>query len=281
MIRAVLFAAALMGAAHAEPALDAASANARYRLSASPVLLIDGADVDTANAFMRLMAADEGGLGAQPWSDLAAGAVQIRREAGETGQTLWYNPVFDAAYYVAWRREADGWVAADAALILGETLRNAALSPAAGWAEWMRSALPAADLEATARATLAAAEAAPDWAALARGRDVQKTLALVRVDRAGLGLRRAQQSAISDMLFEVTRLGGADPAVQAALERAGVRAFQTLRPVGAWPGPEGLTVALQAPDAPALTIFALIPDDGGARRYAVAYALAPAAEPTP
>lgn len=285
--RRILFAAAFglwcasACAALAETPLDATSANARYRLSASPALLIDSADPVSARAFLALMGADEGGLGAKPWSDLAAGAVQLRRETGETGQTLWYNPVFDTAFYVAWRHDADGWVATDAALILGETLRNTVISPSAGWMAWMRSDLPAAELEALARETIAAANATPNWSTLAIARDAQRTLALVRVDRAATGLQRLSRNAIANALDQIVRAGEADGPVQGALDRAGVRAYQTLRPVGAWEGQSGSTLALQAPDAPALTIFVQIPANGGAYRWASAFALASAPEATP
>ncbi|MBL8542253.1 MAG: hypothetical protein JNJ63_00455 [Hyphomonadaceae bacterium] len=265
-------------AASAQARLDATAANARYLLSASPTLLISASDPVSARTFLAAMGPDDGGLGAQPWSDLIAGAVQLRRESGDSGQTLWYNPVFDAAFFVAWRRNADGWEATDAALILGEALRDTRLSPTLGWMAWMRSELPTAELEALARDTIAAANAAPDWAALAFGRDAQRTLALLRVDRAAAGLRRVPPAALSDALDQLVHRGDGDPGTQAALEQVGVRAYQTLRPIGAWEGPNGATVALQAPDAPALTILAQLPSDGGAYRFSPAFTLRPASE---
>ncbi len=247
--------------------LVAVAGAARYRLSASPGLLLATSPQPTALVFAGLMNGPGLLWGEQAWSDLVGGAVQQRRENGDRAQTIWFNPLYDSAVLVDWHRTEGEWIAVAASVVLGETIRSDSSIPeqagATGWLDAPGGFARA--LEASSTATLAALERLPEWSVLAVSPALQRTVALMRVNRATgstVLLRDATPrfQGIADALQRLAVLeptaAGLDEGVAEALDRAGARARRTLRAVAAWERPDGWTVAFQSPDAPALTFLA-------------------------
>ena len=255
--------------------LVAVAGAARYRLAASPGLLLATSPQPTALVFAGLMNGPGLLWGEQAWSDLVGGAVQLRRETGDLAQTIWFNPVYDSAVLVDWQRVDGAWIATAATAVLGETIRNdRSTSQQAGAPAWLDAPGGfARALEASSQVTLAALEGLPDWKVLAVSPALQRTAALMRVNRAAgsiglLGDALPRSRVIADALQRLAELApgeaGLNEDVAEALDRAGARARMTLRAVAAWQRPDGWTVAFQSPDAPALTFFAHFrePDSG-------------------
>lgn len=239
---------------------------ARYALAADQQYLFEWLAPASAEVLAQAMGGRNAALG-HYWSTLMAGAVQLRRENAEAGETLWFNPLFDAGLAVRWEPSGSGWVATNAIPVTGEMLRGEAFS-----------ALPVsfvssikAETEARARATWNAAEAGP-WVAhdatsaglavLGRVMDAQDGLDAMRASdgyaAAGVMLRG---------LLTTTDDRGLAAPLRAALEMMGPDARLSLRPVAGWRRDDGWTMALQSPDAPMLAWLAHFTDpatEGGA-----------------
>lgn len=264
----------------APPPLAAVAGAARYRLSASSDLLLEYLDEDSRAAFARGLRVDrERPLGLL-WSQLMAGAVQIRRESGDTAETLWFNPVLDVGILARWTRGPAGWRAAAVAPVLGERLRGEAVSDLAtpGWLAG--SGDPAESLHSAGEASFAAAEAAT-WAPLFDVSEADLTAAVARLMIARGAMRRMEEApgyglsvaALRQALSGATETSTLPAPLAASLRTFGATARRTLRPVTAIRHPDGWTLVLQSPDAPAvswLVGFADPAPGGTARPDAVA-----------
>jgi hypothetical protein len=247
--------------------LQAAAASARYLLSSSPGLLIRNAHPQTAQTFSALIAGEGLVWGENAWSDLAIGAVQLRRETDMTGETLWYSPLHDAGILVAWVKLDNEWVAEGAKVVLGETIRNSSRFPRElGSTLWLETDAGLAEaLEANTLETLRVANSLPAWSALVALPREQRSIALIRANRArgGIDLARGPRRSgvpIGELLYRLTFASPEEAdlpvGVQEALERAGTNARRTMAPLAAYQRSDGWSVAFQSPDAPALTFWA-------------------------
>lgn len=243
----------------APPPLAAVAGAARYRLSASSDLLLEYFDEESRAAFAQGLRVDrERPLGLL-WSQLMAGAVQIRRESGDGAETLWFNPALDVGILVRWARGPAGWRATAVAPVLGERLRGEPVTDIVtpSWA--IGASDLALALEAGGEAGLAAAERA-SWAALfnpgendviaAVGRLMIARAAIQQMENApGYGLSLA---ALRRELSGAAETSALPAPVTASLAAFGATARRTLRPVTALRYGEGWILVMQSPDAPAV-----------------------------
>jgi hypothetical protein len=93
---------------------------ARHRLAANLDLFLAGFDAKSQAVLKKALTPDDAAI----WPQLIAGAVQVRHEAGRTGETLWFNPVFDAGLVIRWRGESTRWRVTDAWWVLGRDIRG-------------------------------------------------------------------------------------------------------------------------------------------------------------
>jgi hypothetical protein len=93
---------------------------ARYGLEADSEQLLARFDPQSRTLLRRALGAGDTDLRRQ----VIAGAVQVRHEVGVTGQTLWFNPVFDAGLLLVWRRVGPSWTVTDARWVLGREIRE-------------------------------------------------------------------------------------------------------------------------------------------------------------
>lgn len=283
---ALLLAAMLVqepaAAAPPAPPLVAVAGAARYRLSASSDLLLEYLDEESRAAFARGLRIDrERPLGLL-WSQLMAGAMQVRRESGDSAETLWFNPALDVGILARWARGPAGWHATLVAPVLGERLRGEAVTDVVT-PRWATSAADLAEaLEAAGEATFASAERA-SWTALFTPNENDVIAAVGRLLIAR-GAVRTIENAVGYGLSVATlrrALAGADeatalpPPVAASLAGFGATVRRTLRPVTALRYGEGWILVLQSPDAPAASwlVHFTDPAPGGAaeaRAFAVA-----------
>ena len=234
----------------AEP-LYAHAGLARYALAADQGTFLDWLDPESAGVFAAAMGGDHGELGSW-WSHLMAGAVQVRREDGDLAETLWFNPLLDAGLATRWEQRAGGWVAIAVVPVTGAVLRGEPLAVA--------PTLPVGNLrqamEALAARTWPAAEQA-SWFAFDQTGVGTAVVRRIGAARAGLNAMRATAGyETAGVLARDALVTGDETAldlpVRRALHAMGAEARLTLRPVSAYPRPDGWTLALQSPDAPML-----------------------------
>ncbi len=251
MIRYLLAALAIPTPALAQADLLAAHAGkARYALAGSERLFLDIQDPSSRAVFEAALGPDYGLIGGF-WSDLMAGAVQLRRESGDSAETLWFNPLFDVGLATRWQRGPGEWRAIAASPVTGEALRG---EPSNMVVQWDANADLKSAVEAKARAS---------WAAGAHGGWLDRNLrdagtaAVIRVLAARASLDRMQTSTgYAQALADVSKslVSGDEaalpPSVRRALQLTGIQARRTLRAVSAYRRPDGWTLALQSPDAP-------------------------------
>ena len=262
----------------ADVPLAAVAGAARYRLSASSDLLLQGLDPDSSAVFAeRLMVDRERPLGLL-WTQLAAGALQVRRESGGSADTLWFNPALDAGLLVRWTRVGGGWRAVAVAPFLGETLRGEAARDVATppWAQTDGDL--ARSLDEAARRSFAAA-ARVDWNPLFDAGAREELAVLARLAHARDALGDADLApGYAGIAARLRRLlivddpgaAGLPDAVRSGLARLGSTARQSLRPVGALRRPDGWTVIVQSPDAPAIAWLVHFADPRAGQWAAVA-----------
>ncbi|MCX7864844.1 MAG: hypothetical protein N2423_07405 [Novosphingobium sp.] len=258
---ALLLACLAPGPAHAQNApLVAVSGTARYALAADGAAFLEATDPVTRATLQQALGWDDS-LFAELWSQIMAGAIQLRREFGEDAETLWFNPLFDAGLAIAWRLEPDGWQAVAAVPVTGEQLRGEAFGITPG--TWRGSAIKPL-IEARARASWQGA-AERTWIGLI-ARDAGTT-AMLRAHaaersldemRLAPGYQGAVFSAWQGLVTgdEATLPEG----VRRGLAITGLNARMTLRPVAAFQRPDGWTLAMQSPDAPRLVWLAHFTD---------------------
>ena len=275
------FATALAGADDAGGVQDvpaplplvAVAGAARYQMAAATPIMLDRLDPASRAVLSEALGASDRSPGPL-WSRLMTGAVQMRREAADTAQTLWFNPVLDGGFVVRWRRGGNGWTAIAAAPVLGQRIRNQSngADPSVAWPSvawpsvaWIDSggSLPDA-LFASARRSFAAAEA-ESWDRLFEPGGGDEPVLLARALSAERGLHdMARAPGYSQSLGLLHRLLVTDdpwlrklPAqMRDGLTDMGEEARATLRPVTAIRRADGWTVVLQSPDAPAIAWLA-------------------------
>lgn len=242
------------------PPLVAVAGAARYRLSASSDLLLEYLDEESRAAFARGLRVDrERPLGLL-WSQLMAGAVQVRRETGDSAETVWFNPALDVGILTRWARRPEGWRATSVTPVLGERLRGEPVTDVVtpGWAK--REGDLASALEAAGEATFAAAERA-NWQPLFDPGENDVTAAVARLMVARDAIRVMEDAPgyrLNLALFRRVMSGADDGAtlpapVAASLANFGATARRSLRPVSALRYGEGWILVLQSPDAPAVS----------------------------
>ena len=236
---------------------------ARYRASASLSLLAGELDAASRQAFIRGLAPSATPSAARVWSDVLAGAMQLRREQGGDAQTLWYSPAADLGLLIRWRRTPAGWQAAEVVPILGARLRGEVPAAAMPWLSASDGDLGQA-LSRSAARSFAAADTG-DWARLATlaradAALVAQRLAAIASAQAALRSTSSGRAAIDGVLAEAGGLGAPASdgarAFRASMTRVGERAARSLRPVLAIRRPDGWSLVLQSPDVPALAWLA-------------------------
>lgn len=286
MKRLVLFASLMLPApalAQADnSALAVVAGAARYRLSASADLLMQDLDERSQRVLAAALGLDEDPALGLLWPDVVAGALQVRREANSSADTLWFNPLLDVGLVVRWVPRDNGWEALAAAPFLGERLRGEAATDALTPAWARRDTNLSASLRSAARASYAAADAG-SWNPLFASAEADRLVIAARL----IAARRAKQAVLTsrragDGLWLVRRLLVEDDPRQARLPdamRASLAAFgesarRTLRPVMALRRPDGWSILLQSPDAPAVVWFAHLVDPADPREPSIPQAFA-------
>lgn len=231
---------------------------ARYALAADDRLFLDRLDQASRAVFEQALGADVGVPG-DVWSQVMTGALQLWREDETNGETLWFNPLFDAGLATQWKRGPNGWRAVAAIPVTGEMLRGEAFS--ANPVTWSGKGNLHTILQDKARVTWRASEYG-DWFAASRDGAgtavVDRALAAavaLNVMRTSVGYDEAILSAWRALTKEDESKLPED--VRQGLYATGPRARESLRPVAAFSRPGGWAVAMQSPDAPRLTWLAL------------------------
>ena len=237
---------------------------ARYALAADEGLFLDTRDPQSRAVFEAALGGDHAVLG-DLWSLLMVGAVQVRHETGDTAETLWFNPLFDAGLATRWRHTEAGWQAVASSPVTGEALRGQPIvrTPV----NWGTSGSLKSAVETRARAS---------WTASAGGgwldRDLTNagTAALTRAMAARQSLNRLRGApGYEDAAQRVRQalVTGSDADLPASVRRGlivmGQHARLTLRPVAGYHHPDGWTLALQSPDAPRLAWLVHFADPAG------------------
>lgn len=246
--------------------LVAVSGTTRYALAAGGTAFLEATDPVTRATLQQALGGEDP-LFADLWSQIMAGAIQLRREYGEEAETLWFNPLFDAGLAIAWQQGQSGWQAIAAVPVTGEQLRGESFAITLG--TWRGDALIPL-IEERARASWQRAEER-SWIGLIA--EDAGTTALLRAYAAERSLDEMRiapgyQGAVFDawqalVTGDEARL---PEGVRRGLAATGLSARMTLRPVAAFQRPDGWTLAMQSPDAPRLVWLAHFtdPQPGGA-----------------
>ena len=222
---------------------------ARYRLAANVVLLLAGLDPDSRPVLAGALRPGDDRSRDALWAQLMTGAVQVVRTDGDRAVSVWFNPLFDGGLVVEWRFAHEEWSAVRAAFVLGKDLRG--------------PDMPARRFDDAAVATLRAAAAMPldappedtDAAATLAARISAADLSLSQI-YATPGYRYARLAARRVLAFSDPSTLPARPELKRALTLLGPDARAALRPVLAYRRSGGWTLAMQTPNAPAVTLFA-------------------------
>jgi len=237
--------------------LPTAAGAGRYLLADKTELFLAGLDAASSAAVDDALVRPGEAL----WPQVMAGALQVRHESGDDGETLWFNPVFDAGLLIHWRRLSGAWTAVDARWVLGSQIRNepsSATSLPIGDADskWRPDQLAETALRVFQTAS-AAGWAAPAKApastteVLRRAKAAATSLAAFR-SAEGLGEWAARRI----LVHEDPRSPDLDANLARALARFGPDARASLRAISAYHQGSGRwTLVLQSPDAPAVAWF--------------------------
>jgi hypothetical protein len=241
--------------------LQVEAASARYLLSDNESLFLKALDAEGSKALEPALSVPRGEAADKFWSGLMTGALQVRHQTGTTGETLWFNPIFDTGLVVEWKRGAGQWEPDAAWWVLGEDIRNS------GAAKLDAKSAAAADPVALAlrngEAVFRIAGAA-DWHAPQASKDAQRIAAeRVKAVRASLEKLEASQggSAVVRAAGELLVLGQPSaaangPKVKPVLAAMGPDARARMRVVSASKtGAHAWVLAMQSPDSPSLAIF--------------------------
>ncbi len=242
------------------PSLLATAATARFRLSASNERFLAGFDPLSRATIERALSSKT--VDRRTWPQVMAGALQIRHQSGAEGETLWFNPLFDAGLAVQWHRIATNWTVTKAWSVLGESLRADSLRHGAS--------LLAGDVDRSVvsdQFNIAARElprfAAPNWHAPMQSSDatteivsrVRAADAAIAVLRQSPGYARAVVDAYELLAFSGPDTSGIRPALKRAIAGVDPDSRLTLRPVTAFRNGADWTLIMQSPDIPGAAWF--------------------------
>jgi hypothetical protein len=241
--------------------LQIEAASARYRLTDNTTLFLKGFNAEAGKVLQSALSAPKSGRDDAFWSDMMAGALQVRHQSGNTGETLWFNPIFDAGLAVQWKLDAGQWQPQAAWWVLGQDIRTGAT--ANGTSKDPAPADPASlalqDGEAVFRIA-----GAPEWRAPAQSQEADKIIR-ERVTAARASLKKLQSTKGGSTVYwasrELVTLGlsqGAanGPKVKPVLSAPGVDAYERMRVVSASAiSAHAWMLTMQSPDSPSLAIF--------------------------
>jgi hypothetical protein len=236
--------------------LQIEAASARYLLTDKASLFFNELEGAAAGALGDALRVPGGQAKETFWSDLMAGAVQVRHENKDKGETLWFNPMFDAGLVVDWKPGAGQWQPEAAWWVLGRDIRSSAAVEG-------KPGSPA-DLTLRDGEEVFRIASAPGWRAPARSGDADKTVRR-RVVAARASLKKLQASkggsavywaAIDLVTLGQPRASAEGPKVKPVLATLGTDARQRMRVVSASlsAGHEWV-LTMQSPDSPSLTIL--------------------------
>jgi hypothetical protein len=247
----------MIGSIPVRASLQIEAASARYRLTDTTTLFLKGFDADAGRVLQSAVSVPKGAHEDAFWSDLIAGALQVRQQNGNTGRTLWFNPIFDAGLVVEWKLTPGQWQPEAAWWVLGQDIRNNAAAKSGGVAG--PAALALQNGEDVFRLA-----SAPDWRAPEPSEKAKKAVC-DRVTAAQASLKNLQASKGGSAVYWAARqlltLGQPSaaangPKVKPALAALGWDARERIRVVSAsTTGSHAWTLAMQSPDAPSLAVF--------------------------
>ena len=241
--------------------LQIEAASARYRLTDTTTLFLKGFDADAGKAVRTALSVPKEAHEDAFWADLIAGALQVRHQSGSTGETLWFNPIFDAGLVIEWKLEAGQWEPEAAWWVLGQDIRNGVATKGdaqtSGAAD--RSSLALQSGEAVFRIA-----SGPDWRAPRTSQNA-KQIVVERVNAARASLEKLQATKGGSAVYWAARrlltLGqpfaaANGPKVKPTLAALGPDARARIRVVSASKmSSHGWALVMQSPDAPSLAIF--------------------------
>lgn len=242
------------------PTLLASAAIARLRLSASTERFLGGFDAGPRAILTRALTSAN--VDPHTWPQVMAGAVQIRHQLSDEGETLWFNPVLDAGLVVQWHRVGSDWTITNAWSVLGESLRQ----DAGG----RRTSLLIGDIDRAVvsdQFTIAARElprfVAPNWRAPVQTIGTSADVALrvraandaIAAMRQSPGYARAVIDAYELLSFSGPETVGIRPGVKRAIAAMDSDTRMTLRPVTAFRVGADWTLVMQSPVMPGVAWF--------------------------
>ncbi len=247
-----------------QTALVAAAGSARFELAASPAAFLAGEDATSRATFESVLRNDSGVRGTAAWQAFFAGALQVRHQHADEGETLWFNPVFDSGLLLRWHWGQGTWSAVSARWLLGRQIRSDAPGT------WVPLPIQAVDpsrfngsFTTLASKTLAYAAAA-DWPAPASvpagGAELNARLMAAQDALAKMQSTRGYQGSWADAHHLLTRsvIAGPRPGPRLTriLDGLGTLTCGSLRPVSAYRrGSEGWTLVLQSPLSPGIAVL--------------------------
>jgi hypothetical protein len=253
----------LIGSIPVRASLQIEAASARYRLTDTAALFLKGFDAEGSKAMEAALGVPkgEGPAAGKFWSDLMAGALQVRHQKGNAGETLWFNPIFDVGMVIEWKLGAGQWEPDAAWWVLGEEIRNSGTAKvdakSAASADPMASALQNGE-------TVFRIAGAADWHAPQASANAER-IAGERVKAARASLEKLEASkggsAVVRTAGELMVLGQPSaaangPKVKPVLAAIGPDARARMRVVSASPtGSHKWMLAMQSPDSPSLAVF--------------------------
>lgn len=236
--------------------LAAVAGTARYSLAASADIMLNSLDPESRRVMAQTLAGEVDFIPGHLWSRVMAGAMQVRREATDSADTLWFNPVLDSGLVVRWVPDGNAWRVLAAAPVTGENLRDEPSVYPIAWP--MAGGSLQASLRASAITSFAAADAG-SWDRLFEAAPQAQNVVMRRAYVAGNALDELTATpGYGDSLSLLYRLLGTDdpkasklpPALVRSLAEMGDAARLSLRPITAFRLTDGWSVALQSPDAP-------------------------------
>jgi hypothetical protein len=246
--------------------LQIEAASARYRFTDTTALFLKGFDAEGGRVLESAVRVPEGespeGESEDTfWPNLMAGALQVRQQSGDSGLTLWFNPVFDAGLVIQWKRGAERWQPEAAWWVLGEDIRKSAA--AKGEPKSITVANPAILALQNGEEVYRLA-GAPGWRPPQRSESAERIVrGRVRATRTALANLQSTESGGAVLsaarrlltLGEPANLAG-KPKMKAVLAALGPDVRERIRVVSAFQAdPHEWILALESPDAPSLAIF--------------------------
>jgi hypothetical protein len=241
--------------------LQIEAASARYRLTDTTTLFLKGFDAEGTKSLQSAVSVPKGTHDDAFWSDLIAGALQVRHQDGDSGQTLWFNPIFDAGLVIEWKLDTEQWQPEAAWWVLGQDIRNDAA--AKGETKTVAVTDPASVTLQNGETVFRIASA-PDWRP-PEPSEKGKKIVCERVTAARASLEKLQATKGGSTVYWAARglltLGQPSaaangPKVKPVLTALGPDARERIRVVSATPtGTHAWVIAMQSPDSPSLAVF--------------------------